>query len=181
MSAISSKAEPGPATGSLLVGAKGPRAAAPARPLPTHRGWSAVGWFGLLLTVIGFADLSLHLIRPAFGTPEWEFATMSSMLASLPLPTIGLAAVVGALLVNRARVPSMVAAGALLLLALLILLAYTIFMLHLPLALQAVDGPQGAAIYRTIARATIMGGGFGLAYLIAGIVLLRHLPQRSAA
>lgn len=107
---------------------------------------------------------------------------MAAVLASLPLPTLGLAALVAALLVNRVRVPTMLAATMLFVLALLIAAAYTIFMLNLPLALTAAtDGPQGAAIYRTIARSTIMAVGFGSAYLVAGIMLLRHLPQRRTA
>lgn len=177
MSATTSRAESRPAASSLVVGGNAPRAV-PGRAAPTHLGWRAVGWFGLLLAVIGFADLSLHLFRPAFGSAEWEFATMAAMLASLPLPTIGLAVVVGALLVNQARLWSIVASVVLLVLVLLIAAAYTIFMLNLPVALTAAVGPQGSAIYRTIARTTVMGVGFGSAYLVAGLMLLRHLPPR---
>lgn len=180
VTASTSRASSSRPAGELLVGAKASRiGAAAARPV--QRGWRAVGWFGLLLAVIGFADMGLHLFRPAFGSAEWQFATMAAMMASLPLPTIGLAALVGALLVNQARVPGMITAAALLVLGLAIAAGYVLFLLQLPLALSAAAGPQGTAIYRTIARTTIMGVGFGSAYLIAAIMLFRHLPRRSVS
>ena len=151
------------------------------RERPTHRGWSAVGWFGLLLAAIGFADLSLYLIPPNFGVAEWEFATLTAVFSALPLSTIGIAGMVGALLVNQTRTWLMVMAVALLLLAAAVGAGYLIFLLNLPLALDAAAGPQGPAIYRSIARATIMAGGFGFAYLAAGITLLRTLPERASS
>jgi hypothetical protein len=168
--------EPGNAPGGRIIGARAPK---PSKPQPTHRGWRAVGWFGGLLALIGFADMAVLLFRPAIGNPEWQFGTMAMLLAALPLPTIGVAAVVGALLVNRARTSSIVAAAAVLALGVLIAAVYLYFLATVPLALQAAEGPQGTAIYRTIFKATIMGVGFGSAYLVAGIVLLRNLPQRS--
>jgi hypothetical protein len=147
----------------------------------THRGWRAVGWFGLLLAAVGFGDLALYLYPPNFGVPEWEFATLTQVFSSLPLGTIGLAGVVGAALVDRGRRRMIVIAVVLLLLSSAIGLGYLVFLLNLPLALQAATGPQGPAIYRTIARGTIMAGGFGIAYLVAGIVLLRSLPERESA
>ena len=137
-----------------------------------------MGWFGFLIAAIGFADIALYLYPPSFGVPEWEFATIIAVLSALPLSTIGLAAMVGALLVNPARVSLTLMAIVLLLLAVAVIGGYVVFLLDLPLALEAArTGPQGPAIYRSIARATIMAVGFGLAYLVAGITLLRSLPE----
>jgi hypothetical protein len=167
----------GTASDERIIGARTPRP----KVLPTHKGWRAVGWFGLLLAVIGFADMSLYLIPPGFGSTEWTFGTMARLLISLPLPTIGVAAVVGALLVNRARPAMIGAASVVLLLGLGIAVAYVLFLTTVPLALQGAEGPQALVIVRTIARTSFMGVGFGLAYLVAGIVLFRHLPTRSVS
>jgi hypothetical protein len=163
----------------LIIG--GGEKTAKGRAASTHRGWRAVGWFGLLLAVIGFADLSLYLIPPRFGVAEWEFATLTAVFSALPLSTIGIAGMVGALLVNQTRGGLIAMGVALLVLAAAVGLGYLVFLLNLPLALNAATGPQGPAIYRSIARATIMAGGFGLAYLVTGITLLRSLPERNSA
>lgn len=132
----------------------------------------------MLIAVVGFADMVLYLYPPSFGVPEWEFATLTAVFSALPLSSIGVAGVVGALLVNRDRLWLIVAGVSLVLLSVAIGAGYLVFLLDLPLALQAATGPQGPAIYRAIARATIMAVGFGFSYLVAGIVLLRSLPQR---
>jgi hypothetical protein len=132
----------------------------------------------MLIAVIGFADMALYLYPPSFGVPEWEFATLTAVFSALPLSTIGVAGIVGALLVNRDRLWLIVAGVTLVVLSLAIGAGYLVFLLDLPLALQAAAGPQGPAIYRSIARATIMAVGFGFAYLVAGIILLRSLPEK---
>lgn len=132
----------------------------------------------MLLAVIGFTDVALYWYPPSFGTPEWEFGTVASAFGALPLATIGLAAVVGAVLVNQTRTAMVVTAGVLLLLATLIGIAFGMFLMNVPLALPAAEGPQGPAIYRGIVRTTVKGLGFGSAYVVAGIVLLRRLQSR---
>ena len=149
-----------------------------ARPPATEQGWKAVGWFGLLLATIGLTDVALYWYPLAFGSPEWEFGTVASSFGALPLATIGLAAVVGAVLVNRPRTLMMVTAGVLLLLATLIAGAFAMFLANMPMALSAADGPQGPAIHRGIVRTVVKGLGFGSAYVVAGIVLLRGLPPK---
>lgn len=159
---------------------KAPHAkAVPVGARSTDRGWKAVGWFGVLLAVIGLTDVALYWYPFAFGSPEWEFGTVAAAFSALPLATIGLAAVVGALMVNRARVPMMVTAAALLVLALLIAASFALFLKNMPLALSAVEGPPATAMYRGIIRTTVKGLGFGSAYLFAGVMLLRNLPPRA--
>lgn len=146
------------------------------RPPATDQGWKAVGWFGLLLAIVGLTDVALYWYPTAFGSPEWEFGTVAAAFSALPLATIGLAAVVGAVLVHRPRTWMVVTAGALLLLATLMVAAFAMFLGNVPMALQATDGPQGAAIQRGIVRTVVKGVGFGSAYVVAGIVLIRKLP-----
>ena len=141
-------------------------------------GWNALGWFGLLLAVIGAVDIVLYFYPPAFASPEWEFATVAAAVSSLPLPTVGLAALVAWLLARGSRGQKVIGAVVLLLAAAAVVAGYGLFLLNLPMALGAAAGPQGPAIQRAIIRTSVMGVGFGLAYVVSAIVLLRHLSRR---
>lgn len=177
MPSVSVKAEPAQ-RGGIVTGSHGRSGA---RSGGAERGWKAVGWFGALLAVIGLSDVALYWYPFAFASEEWQFATVAAAFSALPLATIGLAAVVGALLVVQARNTMIVTASFLLVLALLVAASYWMFMTNLPMALQAAEGAQGPAIHRGIVRTTIKGVGFGSAYLVAAIMMFRHLPPRNHA
>ena len=142
-------------------------------------GWKALGGFGALLAAVGLVDLALYWFPPSFASPEWEFATVAATMSSLPLPTIGMAALVASLLVRGGPKSRLSAGLGLLLIALLIAAAYALFLLNLPLALTAASGPQGPAITRAIIRTSVMAVGLGSGYLVAAIALLRNLPNGS--
>jgi hypothetical protein len=145
-------------------------------------GWRPLGLFGVLLTVAGLADVLLYWYPLGVGSPEWEFGTAAASISALPLTVIGLA-VASAAAVGSGWKTGTTAMGALLLvLALLVGAAYVLFMMNVPFALAASqEGPQGPAIFRAIVRTSIMGVGFGAAFLVGGIWLLRNLSQRSRA
>ena len=154
---------------------------AKARPRAVDRGWKVVGWFGALLAAIGLTDVALYWYPLAFGSPEWQFGTVAQSFGALPLATIGLAAMAAALYVNHARMTMLVTAALLLGIGLLVMAALAMFVMNVPMALQAAQGAQAPAVHRGIVRTTIRGVGFGSAYLIAGIMMFRHLSRRSEA
>jgi hypothetical protein len=161
----------------ILVQEEGPRRVSPIVP-SQPRAWKIIGWFGLLLAVIGGVDAALHWYPPAFSSPEWEFGTVATSVGALPLPTIGLAALLGSFLARGVRWGIITMAVVLLVLGLTVLAAYGLFLLDVPLALNAATGPAATALKKAIVRTTVMGPGFGLAYILAGIVALRHLSRR---
>ncbi len=133
---------------------------------------------GLLLAVIGLVDVALYAYPTAFSSPEWEFGTAAAMVSSLPLPTIGFAALLAWALARGGRASRIVLALCLLLVALAVAGIYTLFVLNVPLALKAASGPQGPVLIRALVRTTVMAVGFGLGYLVSGISLLRTLSPR---
>lgn len=143
-----------------------------------QRGWRVLGLFGLLLAVVGLVDVLLYLYPPAFDSPEWEFGTVTAMLSGLPLPSIGFGALGAWALVQGGRVSRIALGVVFFAMVALIAGAYLLFLLNVPLALSASDGPQGPAITRAIVRTTVMGAGFGAAYLIGGVVMVRTLSRR---
>lgn len=162
---------------SVLLGASRHRNQRAPRIEP-QRGWRVLGLFGLLLAVIGLVDILLYLYPPAFDSPEWEFGTMTAMLSGLPLPSIGFGALTAWVLVQGGRRTRVAVSLALFAMAALVAAAYLLFLLNVPLALSASNGPQGPAITRAIVRTTVMGAGFGVAYLVGGIVMVRTLTRK---
>ncbi len=183
MSVASANAESKGLAAGLVLDAdeKAARAARDVEPLTASpdRGWRAIGWFGLLIAAIAFVDLVLNLYPAAWSSPEWEFGTIARTLGSLPLFSIGMAAILGSYLARGRRIGILVTSILLVAFALLILGAWTVFTLDVPMALNAAgSGPASLVIKKTIVRTTSMGLGFGAGYLIAAVASFRHIKRR---
>src|SRR5688500_13138218 len=73
----------------------------PARAVP-ELGWRVLSIVGVAFALVGAVDLALTWYPASFGNPEWEFATVTSTLDSLPVTVIGLGALLsGAVAVGR--------------------------------------------------------------------------------
>jgi len=152
---------------------------APVRPAP-QTAWRAIGWFGLLLGVVGLGDILVNWYPLGLGSPEWEFGTIGTTLGQLPLLTMGVAALLASFLARGTRWGVMTMGIVLLVLALAVLALYTVFLLDVPLALKATArSPVGLGIRRGIARASVMAVGFSVGYLAAAVVSLRSLRRRA--
>ena len=77
----------------------------PAGPLApdASTAWSWIGWFGLVLAAAGIFDFLLAWYPLGLGSAEWEFGTITASYAGLPLPTMGLAALLGSALARGVR------------------------------------------------------------------------------
>jgi hypothetical protein len=139
-----------------------------------------VGWFGLLLALVGLADALVNWYPLAWKSAEWEFSTIATTFGALPLVTMGFAAVLGSVLARGRRGGVIVMGMVLLLLGLLVLGLLVVFASDIPLALRAAAGsPASYAIKRGIARTLVLGGGFGVGYFAAAILSFRHLKKRA--
>lgn len=150
----------------------------PLRPAP-ERAWRAVAWFGAMIALIGFAEAVVYLYPWGFGSREWEFGMSAQLLGALPLPTMGMAAVLASAFAQGNR-RGMIALGVVLgALGLVIWALLVLFWLVVPLALSAPAAGQ-PVIRQTIMRATIAGGGFGVLYVGAAVVsIMRATRSRS--
>jgi hypothetical protein len=91
--------------------------------------------------VVGLVDLFLAWSPLHFGSPEWEFGTISATLNNLPVPAMGLALVLahGA---AEDRKGELVAVGLwAALMALCLVVAAVFYGLDVPLALRSVQEP----------------------------------------
>lgn len=149
-------------------------------PIPPNSGlgWRWLGWFGFLLAAMGFGDIALAWIPPAFGNPQWEFGTIATTFAGLPLATIGLASVAASALSlgNRRLLVALVAV--LLALGVAALSIWVLFLTDVPLALRAAHGPASLAIKKAIVKTVMLGLGFGALYVAGSVAGIRHLRTK---
>jgi hypothetical protein len=163
----------------ILV-ARGREARREMPPLPgaPEKAWAAIGWFGLLLAIVGFGDLALLWFPFRLGNPEWEFGTIAATLAGLPLPTMGMAFLLAAGLGLGRRWLIRATSWSLLVLALLILAAYVVFLTNVPMALKGTPEAIALGVKRAVVKTTLLGLGFPAAYMLLAIGTLKHAGGR---
>lgn len=141
----------------------------PLRPAP-RTAWRELGWFGLLIAVVGLVDLGVNWYPIRFGSPEWEFGTIATSIGSLPLITMGLAALLASFLARGRRWGILTMGAVLLVLGVAVLALLAVFALDVPLALKAsARSPAALVLRKTIVRTALLGLAFCLGYLAAGI------------
>ena len=136
--------------------------------------WRWVGWFGLVLAVAGLGDFFLTWFPLQFGSPEWEFGTIAAAFSGLPLVTMGFAAMLGAASARRIRWQLTGMGATLTALGVVLIGALVVFLLVVPVALAAVEGPARLGVIKAIVRTTMLGVLFSATYLVAGIGALRQ-------
>ena len=140
--------------------------------------WQAVaragGWIGLTLLLAALIDSGLALVPMAFGNAEWETGTISSLMAGLPLVTIGLGGmwVSAACLTRRWLLATMgfVLLGA----AASVLVLLLLFTLNVPTALHATQNEAHLVIQKLVLKTLVLGLTFSIAYIVMGVLSFRQ-------
>lgn len=145
---------------------------------PQHTGpwWRVITVLGLLLVIVGGFDLTLLWYPSQFGSPEFEFATASRFLSSLPVLTMGLGLLI-AVGVMRGQRGALFAAGTVcVLIAVVAALALILFALNIPLALRAAPGESllRIGVKKAIAKGLFEGVMYTIGYLAMAWVAIRH-------
>lgn len=138
-------------------------------------GWSLLAWVGLIFLVVGLTDIAFAWYPPRFGSPQWEFATISRTYDFLPLPTMGLALTLGGAIAAGKRWMIVAVSVVLLFLALGLLAADFLYATNIPIALKAVTVPVArTGIKRAIAKNVVQGIIYPLAFAWLGTQGLRR-------
>ena len=133
-----------------------------------------VGWFGVVLAMAALSDFFLAFYPLGFGSAEWELATISSVIAGLPLLSIGYAAiwVSGGWTGSRGMLGSV---GALLLASAAAVFALLIvFLTNVPVALRATQDVARLGIVKLTAKTVALALVFGVFYIVAGVSALKQ-------
>lgn len=142
---------------SVLVGSddksgKGPSVS---RQETMKRVGALVGWLGWVLLLSGGADFALSWYPMNFGTPEWEYGTVTSSFNVLPLILLGLGLLVAGSAATARRWWSITAAVVAFLLLLFLLFAGMVWATNLPLALGAAQGVALTGLKKAIVRTSV--------------------------
>ena len=113
-----------------------------------------------------------------FGAPEWEFGTVASTFAGLPLVTLGFAGLLGSGVARGSVWLIRVVAWSLIVFTAFILVVYLVFLLDVPIALRAVQGAAALGIKKAVVKTTMLGVVFSAGYLAAAVAALRHLKTQ---
>ncbi len=137
--------------------------------------WRLLGLIGGTFAVLGFTDIALGWYPAAFGSPEWEFGTISGSLNALTIPMFGLY-LLAASAVARGDGRSARILGALLAtLAVALLVLGFLYVTVLPLALKAASGNPLLllGIRKAIAKGILLGVGYLLLLIVGATRLWR--------
>jgi hypothetical protein len=135
--------------------------------------WRWLGWFSLVLALAGLGDWVLAWIPMRLGSPEWEFGTIASTFAGLPLITMGFAGLLGSAIARGVRWQIIIVSIVVLLFATWILAGSILFLLDIPLALRTVQGIARMGLMKAIAKTALLGSLFLVLYSVGGIAGLR--------
>lgn len=141
--------------------------------------WKWIGWFSLVLAVVGFADWMLTWYPFHFGSAEWEFGTITATFSGLPLITMGFAGLLGAAMARGVRWQVVVVGVVVLVWLLWVAGALALFLLDVPVALKSVQGAARVGVIKAIVKTTFLGVVFSATYAVAGIGALRYARSRS--
>ncbi|HWP38555.1 MAG TPA: hypothetical protein VNL18_13475 [Gemmatimonadales bacterium] len=139
-----------------------------------------MGWFGLILTVVGLGDFALAWYPMAFGSPEWEFGTVVSSFAGLPLVTMGFAGLLGSAVARGVRWQSLVVAWMLVTFGAALLATYLVFLLDIPVAFRAAgeNATVRLGLTKAIVKTSLIAVVFAGSYVGFGVATLRHIAGK---
>ena len=134
--------------------------------------WRALGVLGVVFVLVGGIDTLLIWYPPSFGTPEWEFGSITASLDGLPVPTMGLVLLLASALHGGNVRLAKVLAVVLTILAVVILLAAVLYAINVPLGLRAVQnaGPVATqGMKKSIIKAAVQMLVYPAGYILVAV------------
>ncbi len=138
--------------------------------------WRVLGWLGLAFLIMSLIDLALGWYPMRFGSPEWEFGTISATISGLAIPTLALYLVFGSAIAREQTQVIRAVAIAMVVLALALAGLALLYLTSVPLALRAVSG--NAIIHlgmeKAVAKSVMLVAGYEALYIAGAFKGLRR-------
>lgn len=138
--------------------------------------WRLLGYMGLVFALVGWLDVALVWYPLTFGSPEWEFGSVTASLDGLPLPVMGLVLVLTSAIARGIRWPVRTVAVLLILVAVLILVGGVLYLTNVPIALQAVHNEPIArlGVTKAMIKTSVQVFSYPVAFLWIGAKAWSH-------
>jgi hypothetical protein len=141
--------------------------------------WRVLGWVGAAFFAMSAIDVLLGWYPVRFGSPEWEFGTISATVSALSIPTLGLYLVLGSA-IARER-PKVAKAAGIVMIAMgvfLLILAF-FYLTTLPLALRAVRTNEMVSLNmkKAVLKWLILFAGYEALFVLGGLKGIRRRPS----
>ena len=132
--------------------------------------WRLITWIGFALAVVGYSDIALSLWPIQVGNPQWEFGTISRVFDSLPLVTVATLLFFAGSMARGSKWAVRVVGAWSVLFGLVLIVATVLYVLTVPLAVQAVTEPLAAmGLKKAIIKSLIQGTVYPVTFLAIGI------------
>jgi hypothetical protein len=132
----------------------------------TDAAWTVLGITGVAFAFLGAVDQSLVWYPPAFGSPEWEFGSVTAAFNALPVPVLGVMMAMVAGLGRRQRWLVRTASIILVCVAVAVLVAGLLYALTVPVALSRINNDVvRTGLLKAIAKTVLQTGVYPLLFL----------------
>lgn len=140
--------------------------------------WRILGWLGLAFFIMALIDLALGWYPVRFGSPEWEFGTISATVSGLAIPTLSLYLMLGAAFAREQKRMAKTLGIVLILLALALPALGILYLTNVPMALKstATNDVVHLGMKKAILKAIMLFAGYELLYVIGAINVFRRRP-----
>lgn len=142
--------------------------------------WRIIGWLGLAYLIMSLIDLALGWYPTSFGSPEWEFGTISATMAGLAIPTLSLYLILGSALARDSRSVARAVGIAMIVTAVSVAILCVIYLTSVPIALSAVaDNPiVYLGLEKAVAKSLVLFAGYETLYVVGAVTALRRRTAR---
>jgi hypothetical protein len=139
-------------------------------------GWRVLGWLGFTFFVLSLIDITVGWYPVRFGSPEWEFGTISATMGGLSIPTLGLYLMLASAISRERAGIAKTVAIMMILMALFIGVLAIVYLTNVPIALKAVATNDAAhlGMKKAILRWLILFVGYESVYVFGALKGLRR-------
>lgn len=138
-------------------------------------GWQLISILGGTYALLGLLDIALTWYPFAFGNPDWEFGTVASTLDGLPVPTLGVALLLGAAVARGSKRAVRIWSTVLIVMAVTVLAIGVVYLLNVPLAFKTVQEPMiRTGLKKAVSKAVGQMLLYPVAFGIMAVMGLKH-------
>lgn len=141
-------------------------------------GWRVLGWLGLAFFVMSLIAIALGWYPVRFGSPEWEFGTISATMGALFIATLGLYLMLAAAISRERAGIAKAVAIVMILMALFIAALAIVYLTTVPIALNSVATNDAARLgmKKAIVNWLVLFVGYEAVYIFGALNGLRRRP-----